>query len=102
MIDRPMKTRAHLKRFPFLGFTLAELIVVITVLAILATVGFVALSGHLSSARDSSRLSEVGMVSRAVELSAVRDGKYPMPVAAEGVALRAFTGGASGNAVVTQ
>lgn len=89
------------KGTPF-GFTLAELIVVITVLAILATAGFVMLSGHLSSARDSSRATEVGQVSRAVELSAVQNGKYPMPVAAEGAALVSFTGGASGNAVVTQ
>lgn len=86
---------------PF-GFTLVELIVVVTVLAILAAIGFVALSGHLSSARDSARITEVGQISRSVELSAVQNGKYPMPVAAEGVALVSFTGGASGNALVTQ
>lgn len=79
-----------------LGFTLAELIVVITVLAILATVGFVALSGHLSSARDSTRMTEVGQISRSVELSAVQNGKYPMPAASESVPLRTFTGGVSG------
>lgn len=98
IIRKPGPTRPS----PFAGFTLAELIVVITVLAILATVGFVALSGYSSDARDSARLSEIGMVSKAVELSNVRNGKYPMPVASESIALTAFTGGVSGNAIVTQ
>lgn len=35
---------SKIKRFGLSGFTLAELIVVITILAILATVGFIALS----------------------------------------------------------
>ena len=87
---------------PRSGFTIAELIVVITVLAILATVGFVALSGHLSAARDSTRATEIGQISRAVELSAIQNSKYPMPVAGEGVPLVSFTGGISGNALVTQ
>lgn len=36
------------------GFTLVELIVVITILAILATVGFLALSGYTQDAKDSA------------------------------------------------
>ncbi|MFZ3232295.1 MAG: prepilin-type N-terminal cleavage/methylation domain-containing protein [Patescibacteria group bacterium] len=96
-----VRSARPLTRTP-LGFTLAELIVVVTVLAILATIGFVALSGHISSARDSARATEIGQISRSVELSAVQNGKYPMPVAAEGAALVSFTGGVSGNALVTQ
>lgn len=53
------------KRFvaPF-GFTLVELVVVITVLAVLATVGFVSLQGYAVDARDSSRLTVLGSMER--------------------------------------
>lgn len=53
------------KRFlaPF-GFTLVELVVVITVLAILATVGFVSLQGYTVDARDGSRLTVLGSLER--------------------------------------
>ncbi len=46
------------KRFfvPF-GFTLVELIVVIAVLSVLATIGFISLQGYAVDARDSSRLT---------------------------------------------
>lgn len=77
---------------PPLGFTLAELIVVITILAILATIGILTLSDYLSSSRDSSRITEIGQISRSVELSAVQNGKYPMPVASETSPLVSFTG----------
>ncbi len=39
------------------AFTLVELIVVITILAILSTIGFVSYSWFSSKARDSSRLA---------------------------------------------
>lgn len=42
-----------------LGFTLVELIVVITILAILGTIGFIAIQGYSSSARDSVRVSDM-------------------------------------------
>lgn len=74
------------------GFTLVELIVVITILAVLATVGILTLSDYLSSSRDSSRITEIGQISRSVELSAVQNGKYPMPVASEALSLVSFTG----------
>jgi len=42
-----------------LWFTLVELIVVITIVGILSTIGFVSYSGYLTGARDSSRLSQL-------------------------------------------
>lgn len=41
------------------GFTLVELIVVITILAILGTIGFLSLQGYSANARDSKRTSDL-------------------------------------------
>lgn len=44
------------------AFTLAELIVVVTILAILATVGFLVLSGYSQDAKDASAKANVRSV----------------------------------------
>ena len=44
------------------GFTLVELIVVITILAILATIAFLTLWDYPAQARDSKRQSSVGTI----------------------------------------
>ncbi|MDD2916992.1 MAG: type II secretion system protein, partial [Candidatus Gracilibacteria bacterium] len=49
----------HHKPVSMLGFTLVELIVVITILVILGTIAFLNLSGFQSSARDSSRIENL-------------------------------------------
>lgn len=49
-------------------FTLVELIVVVTILAILATIGFVAYSGYLLEARDSNRIAALTSISDGFEL----------------------------------
>ncbi len=41
------------------AFTLVELIVVITILAILGTIAFISLNNFSASARDTKRLSDV-------------------------------------------
>ncbi|MFK7780612.1 MAG: prepilin-type N-terminal cleavage/methylation domain-containing protein, partial [Candidatus Gracilibacteria bacterium] len=41
------------------AFTLVELIVVITILAILGTIAFISLQGYSKSSRDSVRISDV-------------------------------------------
>lgn len=52
------------------GFTLAELIVVITILAILATVGFLALSGYTQDAKDSATKANVRSIATAISSEA--------------------------------
>ncbi|HBA44639.1 TPA: hypothetical protein DEG21_03940 [Patescibacteria group bacterium] len=42
-----------------LGFTLIEIIVVITIVAILLTVSFLSLSDNLTSSRNTQRLSDI-------------------------------------------
>lgn len=61
----------------FSGFTLAELIVVITVLAILATVGFLALSGYTQDAKNSAGKTNVRSVSTAISAESALTGNSP-------------------------
>ncbi len=48
------------------GFTLVELVVVITVLAILATVGFVSMGGYSKDAREATREHDTAAIGRAI------------------------------------
>lgn len=59
------------------AFTLAELIVVITILAILATVGFVSLQGYSSDARDSSLKANVRSIYTAISSESASTGNSP-------------------------
>ncbi|NDK10016.1 prepilin-type N-terminal cleavage/methylation domain-containing protein [Candidatus Gracilibacteria bacterium] len=46
-------------RFSLRAFTLVELIVVITIIGILSTIGFVSYSNYLKGAQDSNRFSQL-------------------------------------------
>lgn len=59
------------------GFTLVELIVVITILAILATVGFLSLSGYSDDARSSVTKANVRMVYTAIATESATSGNSP-------------------------
>ncbi|MDD2870984.1 MAG: prepilin-type N-terminal cleavage/methylation domain-containing protein [Candidatus Gracilibacteria bacterium] len=61
------------------GFTLVELIVVITILAILGTIAFISLQGYSTQARDSSRISDISSIKTSLELFQLDAGKYPNP-----------------------
>lgn len=61
------------------GFTLIELIIVITILAILSTIGFLSIWGYSSKARDSSRVSDLAMIAESLDLSEISAGSYPDP-----------------------
>jgi len=50
------------------AFTLVELIVVITILAILATIWFVSYSTYISLSRDTNRMSTIAELSKALEI----------------------------------
>jgi prepilin-type N-terminal cleavage/methylation domain-containing protein len=59
------------------GFTIVELLVVIVVIAILASITVVAYSGAQVRANNSSRLSEYNAWRKAFELYKVANGTYP-------------------------
>jgi prepilin-type N-terminal cleavage/methylation domain-containing protein len=63
----------------FAGFTLVELIVVITILVILGTIAFTSLSGFSGSARDSSRVSDITNLSKSLEMTYIKTSTYPSP-----------------------
>ncbi len=71
----PNKNRAV--RLFGLGFTLVELIVVITILAILATIGFLALSGYSQDAKDSAIKTNVRSVYTAITAESAVTGNSP-------------------------
>jgi prepilin-type N-terminal cleavage/methylation domain-containing protein len=50
------------------GFTLVELIVTITILVILGTIAFVSLGGYAGSARDGSRVSDLSLIAKGLDL----------------------------------
>ncbi len=60
--------RSVLKTKAYAGFTLVELIVVITILVILGTIAFVSLSGFSGSARDSSRVSDLSLIGKGLDI----------------------------------
>jgi len=61
------------------AFTLVELIVVITILAILWTIAFISLQWYSAQARDSKRLSDISNIKKSVELFSLNTWKYPEP-----------------------
>ena len=67
-----MLTKTPNLNCPPSGFTLIELIVVITILAILATLGFISLQGYTSQSRDAKRVSDVRTIGTAVNLASTR------------------------------
>jgi prepilin-type N-terminal cleavage/methylation domain-containing protein len=76
------------------GFTLVELIVVITILAILGTIGFLSIGGYSSKARDSARIGDIAQVSKSLDLSMVVSSSYPLP---DGSFAVTYSGGAVWN-----
>ena len=66
-----------MRRFSWKGFTLVELVVVITILAILATIGFLALSGYSQDAKDSAIKANVRSVQTAISSEAALTNNSP-------------------------
>ncbi len=60
-------------------FTLVELIVVITILAILWTISFISLQWYSEQSRDSVRISDLSSIKTGLELYNLDAGKYPSP-----------------------
>lgn len=72
------------------GFTLVELIVVITILAILGTIAFVSFGGQSAAARDSKRKSDLGNLNTKIGV-----------LNAGGTSITAFASGTTANALTT-
>jgi type II secretory pathway pseudopilin PulG len=77
------KINSLLNSLPFQGkeatrwFTLVELIVVITILAILWTIAFISLQWYSKDARDSVRISDISKIKTSLELFQLDAWKYP-------------------------
>ncbi len=69
----------HNKKSNKLAFTLVELIVVIVILAILATIAFISFGSQSASARDSTRLSDLWQIWKALWVKSVSAWSYPLP-----------------------
>ncbi len=61
------------------AFTLVELIVVITILAILWTIGFVSMQWFSGNARESSRISDITSMQRMLEYYKLKNWTFPLP-----------------------
>jgi len=61
------------------AFTLVELIVVITILAILWTIAFISLQWYSRDARDSTRTADLWNIKTSLELYSLQTWKYPSP-----------------------
>ena len=61
------------------GFTLVELIVVITILAILWTIAFISMQWFAGEARNSTRVSDMSTIERALVFHKTQWWRYPTP-----------------------
>lgn len=61
------------------AFTLVELIVVITIVAILWTLGFLSSKDVIKKARNSARVSDLSSMKQALSITFTRDNRYPSP-----------------------
>ena len=59
------------------GFTLVELMTVIAIIGVLATVVVVAYNGAQGRARDAKRLTDVNTITKALDVYKARNGSYP-------------------------
>ena len=61
------------------AFTLIELIVVVTILGILATIGYLSILWYAQNARNSSRVSDIRTIQKALGLFITQNSQYPLP-----------------------
>ena len=64
-------------RQQFRGFTIVELLIVVVVIGILASITLIAFGGVQAKARDSQRLQDIKTIVKALELYKTNNGIYP-------------------------
>lgn len=69
----------NLNRKKFYGFTLVELLIVITILAILMIIAFMSFKSYTKNSRDSNRMASLTNIETALQLVQVKTWEYPMP-----------------------
>lgn len=74
------------------GFTLIELIVVITIIGILSSIVGISINGVQQKARDKRRKDDVAQIQNALVLYKVKNGKYPEFVSSGGANIKKLTG----------
>lgn len=67
--DRTGSSQVPKNKIRSYGFTLVELIVVISILTILGTVAFISVSGYLSNSRDSKRVSNTDIIAKGFDVA---------------------------------
>lgn len=71
----------HSLHIPYYGFTLVELLVVISIIGILIGLSAVAYQNAKSSARDTQRKSDLGAIGSSLEIYRTDCGEYPTSLA---------------------
>lgn len=69
--------RSRIKANVFCAFTIVELIIVITVIGVLTTIGFVSYNKILISTRDNQSSSKINVLYQALEKYYLENGEYP-------------------------
>ena len=100
--------------FPTRGFTLVELLVVITILAIISITAYTSFSGSTDKAKNATKLNHIGNIETGLNTFFVDKNYYPMPSiynadtnvwgfdsATSATIANTFTGTKSGDAIVT-
>ncbi len=82
---------------PKKGFTLIELMISITILAIISSIGFVTYSNSQITARDGKRKQDLRAIATALELYYQTNKRYPCPVSATpGITSNAWVNSSAG------
>ena len=74
---RRAHVRMRLRKSPVVGFTIVELLIVIVILGVLATIVIVAYSGVQERARSAKRQNDIAAVQKIVEAYNAEKGEYP-------------------------
>lgn len=73
-MDKSDKSARHIRQG---GFTLVELLLVVAILGILATVAIMNVGGMSDEAREKATRTSIGVIESAARMFEIRTGKYP-------------------------